>query len=82
MVAGTSGSHQRVKPAEVLAVKVADPRMLETARVQRVESLTAVMHAARRESAELVTMRDMLLPRLMSGELRVRDAEDVVSQAV
>lgn len=37
---------------------------------------------AEQESEKLIGLRDRLLPRLMSGELRVRDAEDVVSQAV
>jgi type I restriction enzyme S subunit len=35
-----------------------------------------------RESASLSAMRDTLLPELMSGRLRVRDAERVVSEAV
>lgn len=38
--------------------------------------------AARRESGVLVRLRDALLPRLMSGELRVRDAEHLVEDAV
>jgi len=34
------------------------------------------------ESEAVATLRDTLLPKLVSGELRVRDAEDFVSEAV
>ncbi len=35
-----------------------------------------------RESATLARTRDMILPKLMSGELRVRDAEKLVEDVV
>ncbi len=35
-----------------------------------------------RESRVLAQLRDVLLPKLLSGELRVRDAEDLVEEAV
>ncbi|WP_425383289.1 restriction endonuclease subunit S [Rhodococcus ruber] len=34
------------------------------------------------KSRTLAALRDTLLPRLMSGELRVKDAEAVVADAV
>jgi type I restriction enzyme S subunit len=37
--------------------------------------------AAKRESRTLATLRDTLLPKLISGELRVRDAERLVAEA-
>lgn len=37
--------------------------------------------AAEQEALALAELRDMLLPKLMSGELRVRDAEKVVEEA-
>lgn len=40
------------------------------------------MRSLDRESRTLVTLRDALLPQLMSGKLRVRDAEKVVEEAV
>ncbi|RQM35461.1 hypothetical protein TN91_04325 [Rhodococcus ruber] len=82
MVAGTSGSHQRVKPADILKVQVADPRRLDSAIAERITNLARVVHNAREESETLAALRDTLLPRLMSGELRVRDAEAVVADAV
>jgi type I restriction enzyme, S subunit len=39
-------------------------------------------HAAERENRVLVELRDALLPELMSGRLRVRDAENFVEEAV
>jgi type I restriction enzyme S subunit len=38
--------------------------------------------ASRVESRELATLRDYLLPKLLSGEVRVRDAEKVVGEAL
>lgn len=40
------------------------------------------MLIAEQESEKLSVLRDTLLPRLMSGELRIRDAEAVVADAV
>jgi type I restriction enzyme S subunit len=36
----------------------------------------------RNESDTLMTLRDTLLPKLLSGELRVRDVESLVEEAV
>jgi type I restriction enzyme S subunit len=40
------------------------------------------LRALQRESLTLAATRDTLLPRLISGELRVKDAERFVSAAV
>lgn len=81
-VAGTSGSHQRVKPAELLAMEVRDPRGLAPAIRASLVSLGQAVHERRDESAGLAETRDALLPLLMSGKLRVKDAERVVEEAV
>jgi type I restriction enzyme S subunit len=47
-----------------------------------VASLSAAERAHTRESAAARHLRDCLLPELLSGELRVRDAELAVSEAV
>jgi type I restriction enzyme S subunit len=39
-------------------------------------------HQAAVESRTLAALRDTLLPQLMSGKLRVRDAERIVEDAV
>lgn len=76
-VTGTSKSHQRVRPAEALATKVVDPRQLgeEGQQINRLAEKTALM---RKENRTLAALRDTLLPQLMSGRLRVRDAEKIV----
>lgn len=82
MVAGTSGSHQRVKPSEILAVEVPDPREIPAEDAQAIESLALRAIAAREESWRLAAIRNALLPALMSGRLTVRNAEMVGDGAV
>lgn len=44
-------------------------------------ALRNLVEANQSESATLAATRDLLLPRLMSGELRVKDAERAVEEA-
>ncbi|GAA4379554.1 restriction endonuclease subunit S [Agromyces bauzanensis] len=76
-VAGTSGSHQRVKPIEVLLAGVSDPRGWPDESRASIESLSSAALAADAENRTLAAIRDALLPQLMSGGLRVRDFERV-----
>jgi type I restriction enzyme, S subunit len=46
------------------------------------QGLVDAAGAATRETQALVRMRDALLPRLLSGELRIREAEALVGKAV
>lgn len=71
-VAGTSGSHQRVQPRDLLDVEVPDARRLPAAQLQTITDLGALCHARRAESARLSALRDALLPPLISGELAIR----------
>jgi type I restriction enzyme, S subunit len=80
-VTGTSKSHQRIRPGEVLAADVIDPRTLGAAR-ERIEQLGLRTASARQQSRALSSLRDTLLPELLSGRLHVRDAERVVEDAV
>ncbi|MFE3632922.1 restriction endonuclease subunit S [Streptomyces sp. NPDC059168] len=48
----------------------------------RLDALEERADQALRESLALATLRDTLLPQLMSGKLRVRDAEKIVEDAV
>jgi type I restriction enzyme S subunit len=81
-VAGTSGSHQRVKPADVLGMFVTDVRQLPAGGKDAINSLGYLCHALRKESARLAETRDQLLPLLMSGKVRVREAEKLVEEVV
>jgi len=80
-VAGTSGSHQRVRPQDALSVAIADPRAASTAQTAVVESALAAADLHRWENRALAETRDVLLPQLMSGKLRVRDAERIAEEA-
>uniref|UniRef100_UPI00389AC0E7 hypothetical protein n=1 Tax=Mycobacterium sp. HUMS_1102779 TaxID=3383487 RepID=UPI00389AC0E7 len=82
MVAGTSGSHQRIRPHELLSVEVRDVRALNPTSASGVSQLGLVCSERRQESAGLVRARDELLPLLMSGKLRVKDAEAVASEVL
>lgn len=81
-VAGTSGSHQRVKPADVLDSGVIDPRDLSGELHEQITSLAEAGRVHRKENRTLAATRDALLPQLMSGKLRVKDAEKVAADLV
>lgn len=80
-VTGTSNSHQRVKPADLLATSVVDPRAIPPNECYLIRSICERVMRARLESVALAKLRDTLLPKLMSGEIRVRDAERAVEEA-
>ena len=70
-VTGTSGSHQRVKPDDVLAMDVPDfcganseLRQAALAMLETAENLTTQM-------VQLAALRDTMLPELLSGRIRV-----------
>lgn len=82
LVTGTSNSHQRVRPDDLLAAHVVDPRFMPA---QKRDSVTFIMERCTRsrlESRTLSQLRDTLLPKLMSGEIGMRDAEKVVEDVM
>ncbi|MGW3606521.1 restriction endonuclease subunit S [Micromonospora sp. NPDC005161] len=81
-VTGTSKSHQRVRPEEVLGSDVVDLRATNDVTRGQVASLVERAEQAREEGVVLAQLRDALLPKLISGELRIKDAERLVSDAV
>jgi type I restriction enzyme S subunit len=81
-VAGTSGSHQRVRPDDLLATEVIDPHFLPNETKTQIDGLGRRIALCRDESTVLATLRDALLPQLMSGKVRVRDAEQLVGDVV
>lgn len=70
-VTGTTGSHQRVDKAAVLTLAVPDVRLLTRSTREQVAALVRGAHACRGEIADIVRVRDELLPVLMSGKVRV-----------
>lgn len=76
MVTGTSKSHQRISPPALLHRQVLAGS--EPAFASYAELVTPLIDRAlanRAESRTLVATRDFLLPKLMSGKIRVREAE-------
>ncbi|ORW34189.1 restriction endonuclease subunit S [Mycobacterium paraense] len=71
-VGGTSGSHQRIQPRDLLEVRVRDVRRLAPAASRTITGLGALCHARRAECVRLSAFRDAALPPLISGELAVR----------
>ena len=83
LVTGTSGSHQRVKPEGLLRMKVAVPgEALISSFSNTIKPLLARVSLALDETDSLASTRDALLPKLISGQLRVKDAERVVGSRV
>lgn len=79
LVTGTSGSHQRVQPAVFAAMSVLIPDASALADFDsEARPLLEQASNLRRENRTLVEMRNTMLPRLMSGELRVGEAEKAV----
>jgi type I restriction enzyme S subunit len=69
---GTSGSHQRVKPDDILNISFSMPNQ-ETVKQfsQLVEHNLEKINSNQRQIRTLEKLRDTLLPKLMSGEVRV-----------
>ncbi len=75
---GTSFSHQRIKPDDALSIEVPDARLFDGDLLAEADVWLERALLARRESAAAAALRDALLPELLSGRLRVREAEEMV----
>jgi Type I restriction modification DNA specificity domain len=71
-VAGTSGSHQRIRPRDLLELRVRDVRRLSPSATRTITGLGELCHARREERARLAAFRDALLPLLIDGTVGVR----------
>lgn len=70
-VTGTSGSHQRVRPDDMLSIEVADVRGIRPPVKADIAALLELVEARRSESNQLRILRDALIPELLSGRIRV-----------
>jgi len=81
LVTGTSGSHQRVKPPALMELSVvAPPSTVVEQFTATVLALLKRIEKAREESRTLSDLRDTLLPKLISGDLRVKDPSRFLSE--
>ena len=82
MVDETSIGAGRLSTDLISKLEVRVPEMRDDSTAAQVRMLSALAAGRQRESRTLATLRDTLLPQLMSGKLRVRDAEKIVEDAV
>lgn len=82
MAGGTSTSHQRVKPKDILAtpIPLAPSKTFEQAN-EHVEPLVELSLNLEAANRSLAASRDLLLPRLISGQLSVEAAERELEDA-
>ncbi|MBI1849042.1 MAG: restriction endonuclease subunit S [Planctomycetes bacterium] len=81
LVTGTSKSHQRAQVDSILNLAVIMPLSSIVAAFDRsTDSLLTRTLACRRESMMLALLRDTLLPKLVSGELRLNGAEPIIER--
>jgi len=81
LASGTSNSHQRVRPAEFVGLPFVKPSAaLVKLFSEMVEPMLEKHLLIRNENQALSKCRDALLPRLISGELRVPDAEKMLEE--
>jgi type I restriction enzyme S subunit len=70
---GTSGSHQRIRPEYILQIETPEPDAATLARFNTMATpLMSKVFTNSRQTRTLQALRDALLPRLISGEVRVK----------
>jgi len=76
---GTSNSHQRVRPQDFLSfgIRVPSQELAREFNAKAVPILDRIL-MLKSEAGTLAAPRDALLPKLISGELRVPDAERII----
>ncbi|WP_372515987.1 restriction endonuclease subunit S [Mycobacterium conspicuum] len=80
MAAGMTGSRQRIQPRELLEVTVPDVRGLPAGPARALSSLGALCQRIRAESAHLYEVREVVLPLLIRGKVRVRADGDLPNE--
>jgi len=81
-VTGTSTSHQRVRPEDFLLIDlVVSPKDVVTQFSEVSSPLYEKMAQNLYENNTLAAIHDTLLPKLLSGEIRVKDAEKFIEEA-
>lgn len=83
LVTGTSNSHQRVKSEQLLDIKNIIPgseALLSFVELAR--PIFEKIYENKQQAQILVQLRDTLLPRLISGQLRLPEAESLLENAL
>jgi len=83
LVTGTSKSHQRAQVESILNLAAVKPPLSIVAAFDRsADGMLARTLECRRDSRTLAAVRDTLLPKLISGDVRVKDTERFVPEGV
>lgn len=83
LVTGTSSSHQRVRPGDLMSIDlVIPPEKVISSFSDKVRPLLTLVNHNLAENGILASIRDALLPKLLSDEIRVKDAEKLLREAV
>lgn len=81
LAGGTSNSHQRIRPGDFLALDCCiGSQEVRAAFSDVVEPLLRKTLAQKIENRSLASARDALLPKLISGEIRIPDAEKMLEE--
>lgn len=71
---GTSSSHQRVRPSDILNIECIIPNMEIILHFEEIVLSSLIKTEKNQEEIQSLTnFRDTLLPKLMSGELKIKD---------
>ena len=81
LVTGTSNSHQRIKPDQVaLMSSIVPPKEIARQFEVLMKPIFEKVHANGEQARSLASLRDTLLPRLISGQLRLPEAQALVGE--
>lgn len=82
-VTGSTGSRQRAQPSQIAKVNILTPSpSVVMAFNWQADPVLKVVGENQRESQTLAQLRDTLLPKLISGKLRISDAEKFLERLV
>jgi len=83
LITGTSGNHQRVKPESLLQIEVViAPKPVIQHFTAAAGPMLERVNQNIQQSTTLAAIRDALLPKLLSGEIRVKEAEKFIGRIV
>ncbi len=83
LVTGTSSSHQRVRPEDLMSIDaIVPPERVATNFSDMVRPLLALVNHNLVQNSPLAAIRDTLLPKLLSGEIQVKNAEKFVEKVI
>jgi len=77
----TTMGHIKREHLSQASLLISHPHVLEAAN-RAIAPLYANVHTNERESQDIASLRDTLLPKLLSGEIRVQEAEKIAEEVV